>query len=82
MSFASDTRKLRRDILSMLETHRDEFFDFLPRSYSRASPRTSSRALPHLSHGPRFPRRGSCPTRSNGEVQRTVKTSSGHMVKR
>jgi hypothetical protein len=63
-------------------SYRDEFFDFLPRSYSRASPRTSSRALPHLSHGPRFPRRGSCPTRSNGEVQRTVKTSSGHMVKR
>jgi hypothetical protein len=36
-----------------------------------------------LSHfdGPCFPHRGSCPTRSNGEVQRTVKTSSGCMDK-
>jgi hypothetical protein len=31
--------------------------------------------------GPRFPRHGSRPTRQNGEVQRTVKTSSGRMVK-
>jgi hypothetical protein len=31
--------------------------------------------------GPRFPRRGTRPTRPNGEVQRIVKTSSGHMVK-
>jgi hypothetical protein len=31
--------------------------------------------------GPRFPRRGSRPTHSNGEVQRIVKTSSGRMVK-
>jgi hypothetical protein len=31
--------------------------------------------------GPRFPCRGSCPTRSNGEVQKIVKTSSGRMVK-
>jgi hypothetical protein len=31
--------------------------------------------------GPRFTRRGSCPTRPSGEVQRTVKTSSGLMVK-
>jgi hypothetical protein len=31
--------------------------------------------------GPRFPRRGSCPTRPCGEVQNTVKTSSGRMVK-
>jgi hypothetical protein len=30
--------------------------------------------------GPHFPHRGSCPTRSNGEVQRIVKTSSGRMV--
>jgi hypothetical protein len=36
-----------------------------------------------LSHfdGPHFLRRGSHPTRSNGEVQRIVKTSSGRMVK-
>jgi hypothetical protein len=31
--------------------------------------------------GPHFPRRGSHPTHSNGEVQRLVKTSSGHMAK-
>jgi hypothetical protein len=31
--------------------------------------------------GPRFPHRGSHPTRPSGEVQRTMKTSSGCMVK-
>jgi hypothetical protein len=31
--------------------------------------------------GPHFPRHGSHPTRPNGEVERIVKTSSGHMVK-
>jgi hypothetical protein len=31
--------------------------------------------------GPHFPRHGSCSTRSNGEIQRTVKTSYDHMVK-
>jgi hypothetical protein len=31
--------------------------------------------------GPRFFHRGSRPTRSSGEVQRTVETSSGRMVK-
>jgi hypothetical protein len=31
--------------------------------------------------GPRFPHCGSHPTQPSGEVQRTVKTSSGHMVK-
>jgi hypothetical protein len=36
--------------------------------------------LRHLD-GPRFPCRGSRPTRPSGEVQRTVKTYSGHMVK-
>jgi hypothetical protein len=30
----------------------DEFFDFPPRSYSCASPRSSSHALFHFSHGP------------------------------
>jgi hypothetical protein len=30
---------------------------------------------------PRFPHRGSHPTRPNGELERIVKTSSGHMVK-
>jgi hypothetical protein len=36
--------------------------------------------LRHLD-GTCFPRHGSCPTRPNGEVERTVKTSSGRMVK-
>jgi hypothetical protein len=52
MSFASSLRELGRGALSMLETHRDDFLDFLPHSYSRASPRTSSRALSYFSHGP------------------------------
>jgi hypothetical protein len=33
-------------------SYRDELFDFPPHSYSRASPRTSSHALSHFSHGP------------------------------
>jgi hypothetical protein len=31
--------------------------------------------------GPCFPRHGSCLTRSNGEMQRIVKTSLGCMIK-
>jgi hypothetical protein len=116
-------------------SYHDEFSDFLPRSSSRASPHTSSRALSHFSYvpnhrsygfgsqensfvprrfgydprphcgncfprrlgfpaggshthfehrhldGPHFPYRGSCSTGSNDEVQRTVKTSSSHIVK-
>jgi hypothetical protein len=116
-------------------SYHDEFFDFPPRSYSRASSHTSSRALAHVSHGPNqrsygfgsrenhfvprcfgygsrpqhgdrflyrsgfpaggshtrfelrhlegphFTHRGSHPTRSNGDVQKIVETSSGHMVK-
>jgi hypothetical protein len=33
-------------------SYHDEFIDFLPRSYSRALPHTSSYALPQFSHGP------------------------------
>jgi hypothetical protein len=33
-------------------SYRDEFSDFPPRSYSHASPCTSSHALLHVSHGP------------------------------
>jgi hypothetical protein len=125
-------------------SYRDEFINFLPHSYSHvpphpyscASPRTSSRALSHFSHGPNnrsygfgsrqngfvsrhfgygprphrgdcfshrpdFPARGSHTTHfeprhldgphflrhgshltgSKTEVQKTVKTSSGHTVK-
>jgi hypothetical protein len=42
-------------------------------SYTHVEPR-------HLD-SPHFPYSGSRPTRPNGEVQRTVKTSSGCMVK-
>jgi hypothetical protein len=42
-------------------------------SYTHFEPR-------HL-NGPRFPRHGSRPASSNGEMQKTVKTSSGSMVK-
>jgi hypothetical protein len=53
MSFVSVTRESRRAILSMLETHIVmSSLIFLPRSYSRASPHTSSRALSHFSHAP------------------------------
>jgi hypothetical protein len=116
-------------------SYHNEFFDFPPHSHSRASPRTSSCALSHFSHGPNhrsydfysrensfvprcfgygphphrdghtprrhgfpaggsytrfeprylddphFSHRGSCLTQSNDEVQKTVRTSSGHMVK-
>jgi hypothetical protein len=40
-----------------------------------------TRFEPRHMDGPRFPCRGSCPTSSNGEVQKTVKTSLGRMVK-
>jgi hypothetical protein len=46
-------------------------------------PAGGSRTHPEPRHldGPHFPHRGSRPTRPNGEVERTVKTSSDHMVK-
>jgi hypothetical protein len=58
--------------------HRGDHFPcrhgFLAReSYTRFDPR-------HLD-GPHFPCYGSRPTGSKGEVQKTVKTSSGRMVK-
>jgi hypothetical protein len=39
-----------------------------------------SHIVPSRFDGSCFPRRGSCPTPSNGEFQRIVKTSSGCMV--
>jgi hypothetical protein len=124
----------RRHFEYVRNSYRDEFSDLPSCSYSRASPRTSSRALSRFSHGsnhrsygfgshensfvprcfgygprphrgdrfphrpgfpagetythfeprhldgPHFSRRGSHPTRPNGEVQRTVKTSSSRML--
>jgi hypothetical protein len=40
-----------------------------------------TRFEPRHLDGPRFPHRYSCPTGSYGEVQKTVKTTSGCMVK-
>jgi hypothetical protein len=133
----------RRRVEYARDSYRDEFIDFLSRSYSHVPPRfysrashcTFSRALPQFAHGPnhrsyglgpqenrfehkhfgygprphrddRFlhrpgflargsfphfePRRLDCPcfidhgsyhTQPSGEVQRTMKTSSGRMVK-
>jgi hypothetical protein len=133
----------RRRVEYARDSYRDEFLDLPPcshslvppRSYSRASPCTSSCDLPQFAHGPnhcsygfgpqenhfepghfgygprphrgdRFPHRsgfpaggsfthleprhldgphflyrGSRPNRPSGEVQRTMKTSSGRMVK-
>jgi hypothetical protein len=42
----------RRRLEYARNSYHNEFFDFLPHSYSHASPRTSSHALPHISHGP------------------------------
>jgi hypothetical protein len=58
--------------------HRGDHFPCRPNfptggSYTHFDPR-------HLD-GPHFPRHGTRPTGSNGEVQRTVKTSFSHMVK-
>jgi hypothetical protein len=53
--------------------------------FPRRSGFSAGGSFPHfeLRHldGPRFPRRGSHPTQPIGEVHRTVKTSSGRMVK-
>jgi hypothetical protein len=58
--------------------HRDDHFPRRPGFSARGSfPHLESRHL----DGPRFPRHGSHPTRPSGEVQRTVKTYSGRMVK-
>jgi hypothetical protein len=42
----------KRRIEYARNSYRNEFFDFPPRSYSRASPCTSSHAMSHFSHGP------------------------------
>jgi hypothetical protein len=42
----------RRRVEYARDSYHDEFFDFLPHSYSCDSPRTSSRAFPQLSYGP------------------------------
>jgi hypothetical protein len=53
--------------------------------FPRRSSFPAGGSFPHFEprhlDGPRFPRRGSCPTQPSGEVQRTMKISSGCMVK-
>jgi hypothetical protein len=58
--------------------HRDDRF---PRRLDFPAGGSFPHFEPRHLDGPRFPRRGSRPTRPSGEVQRTVKTSSGCMVK-
>jgi hypothetical protein len=55
--------------------------DRLPRSPDFPTGGSHTHSEPKHLDGPCFPRRGSRRTRTNGEVQRTVKTSSGCMVK-
>jgi hypothetical protein len=55
--------------------------DCPPRRHDFPAGGSYTRLEPRHSDGPYFPHRGSCATRSNGEVQNTVKISSGHMVK-
>jgi hypothetical protein len=55
--------------------------DRFPRKPSFPAGGSFTHFEPRHLDGPRFPRRGSLPTRPSGEVQRTVKTSFGHMVK-
>jgi hypothetical protein len=53
----------------------------LPRRHGFPTRGVYSHLEPSRFDGPCFPCRGSHPTRSNGEVQNTVKTSMGRMIK-
>jgi hypothetical protein len=55
--------------------------DHFPRRPSFPAGGSFPRFEPRHLDGPRFLHCGSCPTRSSGEVQRIVKTSSGRMAK-
>jgi hypothetical protein len=55
--------------------------DRTPRTPSFPTEGFHTRFEPRHLNGPRFPRYGSCPTRSNSDVQKIVKTCSGRMVK-
>jgi hypothetical protein len=69
---------LSLDALVMLCPHRD---DHTPCRHGFHAGGSYTRFEPRHLDDPRFPRRGSRPTGSKGEVQKTVKTSSCHMVK-
>jgi hypothetical protein len=55
--------------------------DYPPRRHNFPAGRSYTHLESRHLNGPHFPHRGSRPTRSNGEVQKTVDTSSGRMVK-
>jgi hypothetical protein len=55
--------------------------DHFPRRPSFPAGGSYTHFEPRQLDGPRFHHRGSCPTGSNGEVLKTVKTYSGRMVK-
>jgi hypothetical protein len=55
--------------------------DRFPRKSSFPTRGAHTHFEPRHLDGPRFPHRGSRPTQPSGEVQRTVKSSSGRMVK-
>jgi hypothetical protein len=52
-----------------------------PHRHNFSTEGSHTRFEPRHMDDPCFPHCGSCPTHSNGEVQKTVKTSSGRMVK-
>jgi hypothetical protein len=55
--------------------------DYIPRRHGFPTEGSYARLEPRHLDGPHFPCHGSRPTGSNSEVQKTVKTSSGRMVK-
>jgi hypothetical protein len=55
--------------------------DHFPRRHSFLVGESHTCFEPRHLDDPRFPHRGSRPTGSKGEVQKTVKTSVGHLVK-
>jgi hypothetical protein len=59
-------------------SHRGDCF---PRRHGFSARGSHTRSDPRHLDDPHFPSRGSRPTGSNGEVQKTVKTSLGCMVK-
>jgi hypothetical protein len=59
-------------------SHRGDHF---PHRYGFVAGESYTRFEPRHLDGQCFPPHGSCPTGSNGEVQKTVKTFLGHMVK-
>jgi hypothetical protein len=60
---------------------RPHYGDYFPRRPGFSAGGSYTRLEPRHLDDPRFPHHGSRPTRSSGEVPRTVKISSSRMVK-